>query len=205
MTPFIRSSLAALALSLVAHGASATVAGSPETRAAESFHVALRIDEPSSRDFEIVLKVAQHGEVEVAGDESGDGGVRLGVTLVGVDGAATSPFRRAARLQLSVHEQMGGAWVLRGEKLLEVQEGMPTREAFSSSLGALGVSVIVNGEARTSPLVRRPAPMLPGAVASLRQVCCTSACRDGSGQTLRCCVSGFSCAGCGTSCSGEDP
>ena len=171
----------------------------------ESLQVALRVGEAPSRDFALVLRPGQHGELELAGGDGSSTALRLGVTILQLEAIGASPFRRSIEVQLSVHEQIAGAWVLRGEELLSLKEGRESRVVLDSALGALPVTVTVNGGATTSMVDSRGGLLGGVRVAGLRAACCTSPCQDGSGQTLRCCASGFTCAGCGTQCSGEDP
>jgi len=159
MDALIRHLCLALIVLLSAPAAHARVASHPSP-APERFHLSLHVgEEPRPQAFQLSLRQGQHGEIELAGGDGASTSLRLAATIISVEGGAGSPFRRTIGVQVSVHEQVAGAWVLRGETLLQLREGRPSREVLDSPLGPMPVVVSVNGAATASRVApRRPLP-----------------------------------------------
>jgi hypothetical protein len=158
----------------------------------------------------VVLPAGEMARIEVANDKNPDSGIRLDLTVS--DAGLNKKKARQARIAAVVHEKVGGAWVLLSEPGIIAPLQTRNSMAVDSPLGKLELRfLIVTKLVPASALSGGPQacatslsqPLLVGGdVPSIRQRCCSAACTNGSGNTLRCCEGSISCCDgvCGACC-----
>ncbi len=157
----------------------------------------------------VVLPAGKMARVEVTNDKDPDKGIRLDLTVS--DAGLSKKKVKQTRISAVVHEKVGGAWVLLSEPGIIAPLQAQNSMQVDSPLGKLELRFIIVTKLVPALLISGPQacatassqPMLiAGETPSIRQRCCSAACTNGSGNTLRCCEGSISCCDgvCGACC-----